>query len=51
MKTKDKMLQVVNWWYSDTADLRQKHALVVVMKEKAGETSVKKLWNSLPLWE
>ena len=42
MKTRDEMLQVVKRWYGlyygdhDIAELRQKHTLVVVMRDKAG---------------
>ncbi len=42
MKTGDEMLQVVKRWYSDIADLRQKHTLVVAMRDNAGEKSRKK---------
>ncbi len=31
MKTKDQMINVVKRWYSDIADLRTKHRLVVVV--------------------
>ncbi len=39
MKAKSDMLKVVKKWYSDSdiADLRQKHKLVVVMRDNAGE--------------
>ncbi len=37
MKTKDDMLKVIKKWYSDIADIRQKHDLVVVMRDNAGE--------------
>ena len=37
MKVKSDMLKVVKKWYSDIADLRQKHKLVVVMRDNAGE--------------
>ena len=37
MKTKDDMLKVFKKWYSDIADLRQKHKLVVIVRDNAGE--------------
>ena len=37
MKLKSEMLNVVKKWYSDIADLRAKHKLVVVMQDYAGE--------------
>jgi hypothetical protein len=37
MKTKDEMLKVMKEWYSDIADLRQKHQLVVIVRDNAGE--------------
>ena len=37
MKTKDDALNVVKRWYSDIADLRAKHKLVVLMRDNAGE--------------
>jgi hypothetical protein len=37
MKTKDDMLKVIKKWYSDIADIREKHDLVVVMRDNAGE--------------
>jgi hypothetical protein len=37
MKTKDQMINVVKRWYSDIADLRTKHRLVVVVRDNAGE--------------
>ncbi len=37
MKLKSDMLKVVKKWYSDIADLRQKHKLLVVMRDNAGE--------------
>jgi metallophosphoesterase superfamily enzyme len=37
MNVKSDMLKVVKKWYSDIADLRQKHKLVVVMRDNAGE--------------
>jgi hypothetical protein len=38
MKTKDAMLKVIKKWYSYIADIRQKHNLLVVMRNNAGET-------------
>ena len=43
MKPRDEMLQVVKRWYSDIADLRQKHTLVVVMRDNAGENKSKEI--------
>jgi hypothetical protein len=37
MKVKSDIVKVVKKWYSDIADLRQKHTLVVVMRDNAGE--------------
>ena len=31
------MLKAVKKWFSDIADLRQKHKLVIVMRDNAGE--------------
>ena len=44
MKTKDDMLkvQVIKKWYSDIAYIRQKHDLLVVMRDNAGEKNSKK---------
>jgi hypothetical protein len=36
MKTKDDMLKVFKKWFSDIADIRQKHNLVVVTRDHAG---------------
>jgi hypothetical protein len=36
MKTKDDMLKVIKKWYSDIANNRQKHDLIVVMRDNAG---------------
>jgi hypothetical protein len=37
MKTKDQMINVVKRWYSDIADLRTKHRLVVKVRNNEGE--------------
>jgi hypothetical protein len=37
MKLKSDMLKVVRKWYSDIDNLRQKHKLLVVMRDNAGE--------------
>jgi hypothetical protein len=37
------MLQVVKWLYGDIADLRQKHTLVVAMRDNAGENKSKEI--------
>ena len=43
MKTRDEMLRVVKRWYGYIADLRQKHTLVVVMRDNAGENKSKEI--------
>ena len=50
MKTKDEMIKVVKQWYSDIADLRAKHKLVIVMLDNAGEnksTEIKEFFASV----
>ena len=37
MKLKSNMSRIVKKWYSDIADLRQMHTLLVVMRDNAGE--------------
>ncbi len=37
MKLKSDMLKVAKKWFSDIADLRQKHKLVIVMLDNAGK--------------
>ncbi len=37
MKTKDQMNNFVKRWYSDIANLRTKHRLVVVVRDSSGE--------------
>ncbi len=37
MKLKSSMLKIIKKWFSDVADLRQEHKLVVVMRDNAGE--------------
>jgi hypothetical protein len=37
MKTKDDMLKVIKIWFSAIAEIRQKHNLVVVMRDNAEE--------------
>jgi hypothetical protein len=41
MKTRDEMITVVKQWYSDIADLRAKHKLVVFVRDNAGENKSK----------
>jgi hypothetical protein len=41
IKTKDKIILVVKRWYSDIADLRAKHKLVVFVRDNAGENKSK----------
>ena len=43
MKLKSDMLKVVKKWYSDIADLRLKHKVVVVMRDNAGENKSQEL--------
>ena len=54
MKTKDEMINVVKRWYSDIADLRAKHKLVIVMRDNTDENksaeNYQKLRNSSNLW-
>jgi hypothetical protein len=40
MKTKDDMLKVIKKWYSDISDILEKHDLVVVMRDNAGEKKI-----------
>ncbi len=52
MKLKSGILKVVKKWHSDVAILRQKHKLLVVMRDNAGEQKVhKKLSTSSSQWE
>ena len=37
MKTEDDALKVLKTWYSDIADLRTKHKLLVLMRDNASE--------------
>jgi hypothetical protein len=37
LKTKDEVLPVMKKWYSDIADLRDKHKLFVVMRDNSGK--------------
>jgi hypothetical protein len=49
MKTKDQMINVVKKWYSDIADLRAMHRLVLVVHDNAGEYKsqrIKELFES-----
>jgi len=43
MKTKDELLQVVKTWYRDIADIQQNYALVVVMRDNAGENKSREI--------
>ena len=50
MKTKDEVIKVVKQWYSDIADLRAKHKLVIIMRDNAGEnkaTEIKEFFESV----
>ncbi len=51
MRIRDEMLQVVKRWYSDIADLRQKHTLVVAMQDNAEEIQANGLLEFSILWE
>ena len=37
MKTKDDAIKALRTWYADTADLRTKHKVVVLMRDNASE--------------
>jgi hypothetical protein len=37
MKIKGGMVEIVKRWYSDIADLRQRHKLLVVIRDNSGE--------------
>ncbi len=53
MKTKDQMINVVNRWYSDIADLRTKHRLLVVVRDNTGEKKsqeVMEFFESRGIW-
>jgi hypothetical protein len=43
LKTKDDTLKVVQKWYSDIADLREKHTIYVVMLDNSGENKSQKI--------
>jgi hypothetical protein len=43
LKTKDEMLKVVQKWYSDIAELREKHTIFVVMRDNSGENKSQKI--------
>jgi hypothetical protein len=43
MKSKDDILKVIKTWYSDIAELRQLHELVVVMRDNAGENKSREI--------
>ncbi len=43
LKIKDEMLKVVQKWYSDIAELREKHTPYVVMRDNNGETKSQKI--------
>ena len=49
MKKKSYLITVVKQWYSDIAELRQKHTLVVVMCDNAGEAN--EFFESVGDWE
>ena len=49
MNTKDEMIKDVKQWYSNIADLRAKHKLVIVMWGNGGEnkyTEIKEFFES-----
>ncbi len=43
LKTKDEVLKVVQKWYSDIAELREKHTIFVVMRDNSGENKSQKI--------
>jgi hypothetical protein len=43
MKVKSDMLKVVKMWYSDIADLRQKHKLVIFVRDNAGKNKLQEI--------
>jgi hypothetical protein len=43
LKTKYEMLKVVQKWYSDIAELREKHTIYVVMRDNSGENKSQKI--------
>ncbi len=49
LKTKDDVLKAVKKWYSDIADLRETHTLLVVMRDNAGRNKFKEIVAFLEL--
>jgi hypothetical protein len=47
LKTKDDILKAVKKWYSDIAELRETHTLLVVMRDNAGENKSKEIVDFL----
>ena len=47
MKTKDEMINVVKQWYSDIADLRAKHKLVIDYAGENKSTEIKEFFESV----
>ncbi len=47
LKTKDDILKAVKKWYSDIVELSEKHTLLVVMRDNAGENKSKQIVDSL----
>ncbi len=45
MKLKSDMLKIVKEWYSNIAILRQKHKLLVVMRDNAGENKSQEVFD------
>ena len=51
MKLKSYMLKVVKKWYSNIVILRQKHKLLVVMRDNAGENKSQEVVDFSSQWE
>ncbi len=47
LKTKGDILKAVKKWYSDIAELRKTHTLLVVMRDNAGENKSKEIVDFL----
>ena len=47
MKTKDDAIKALRTWYADTADLRTKHKVVVLMRDNASEYKSEEMMSFL----
>ena len=47
MKTKDDAIKALRTWYADTADLRTKHKVVVLMRDTASEYKSEEMMSFL----